>query len=149
MMTQVPRTGITRDQIVPVINSTGGWAAALTDPINVELSLWKTAIDQLLAWKKAPKMDDCGDYPTREIVDSAIDFAHDQIDGEPARAPDSMVPSGAGRIAMEWNNENGTVILEFLELGTASYTRFDRKGKILEKHILKRNPTSRQLELRG
>ncbi len=149
MMAQVPRVGITRDRIVPAINSTGGRAAALTDPINAELNHWKKAIDQLLAWRRAAGADDGEDLPTSEIADSAIDFAYDQIGGVYACAPDSMVPSGAGRIAMEWNNENGTVVLEFVELGTASYTRFDRNGKILEKHVLKRNPTSRQLELRG
>jgi hypothetical protein len=148
-MIQIPGYGITRDQSVPAINSTGGWAAALTSPANAELTLWKKAIDQLLAWRNATETDDGGDIPIPEIADSAIDFAYDQIDGQLTCAPDSIVPSGAGRIAMEWNNENGTVILEFVELGTATYTRFGRNGKILEKHVLKRNPTSRQLELRG
>lgn len=149
MMTEVPRPAITRDQIVPVICSTGESAATLTAPVNGELELWKSAINQLLAWRKAPKEGDSGDAPCSDIVDSAIDFAFDQIEGEYVRAPDSMVPSGAGRIAMEWNGEEGTVILEFVETGTASYTRFGRNGKILESHFLKRNPASRQLELRG
>lgn len=50
---------------------------------------------------------------------------------------------------MEWNNENGTVILEFVEPGTATYTSFDRNGKLLVKHFVKRDPVSRKLELKG
>jgi hypothetical protein len=149
MITELPRTAITRDQIVPVICSTGESAATLTAPVNGELKLWRSAIDQLLAWRNAPKEGDGEDAPRGDVVDSAIGFAFDQLEGASVRAPDSMVPSGAGRIAMEWNAEDGTLILEFVETGTASYTRFDRNGKIMERRLLKRNPTSRQLELRG
>lgn len=104
----------------------------------------------MLAWINMKSGENCGDYPTQEIAETAIDYAMDQINDEHgADAPDSIVPSGGGRIAMEWNERSSTVIVEFVGLGTATYTKFDSAGKIAERRHLQRNPQSRRLELRG
>ncbi len=146
-----PATGITRDITVPVIGATRAGAIAWTSPENIESNLWKKLIDQLLAWRSASEVEAGDELPVREIVDLAIDFASAQIkDGDSVScAPDSMVPSGAGRIAMEWNDENGTRILEFVQPGTAALTTFGRDGRISAKLALKLDPAGRQLERRG
>lgn len=148
MMAGSQISGIARDRTVPAVVSAGASAIALTSLVNAESALWKKAIDQMLAWRNPALADNCGDFPACEIVDTAIDFAMDQFDGGSC-APDSIMPSGAGRIAMEWNNQNATMILEFIGLGSAVLTMFDSSGKIVERRSLERNPKSRKLEPQG
>ena len=84
------------------------------------------------------------DRPDGAILETAIDYACDQIkDQEGAPTPASIVPSGTGRIAMEWNDGPTTVVIEFIALGQATYTRF-KSGKIELKQHLQRNPRSRK-----
>ncbi|MGC8560811.1 MAG: hypothetical protein ACP5O1_09045 [Phycisphaerae bacterium] len=148
MTIQIQGGGIARENAVPANQSCGPSPIARTSPVNEETALWKQAIDQMLAWKNIGGVDNLDDLPKEEIVTTAIDYAVDQI-GSGTCAPDSIVPSGGGRIAMEWNNQNATLILEFVDLGIATRTIFNQSGKIIERHTLKRNPKSRQLELRG
>ena len=53
MLTQ--DTGIARDRIIPVGDTSGSSGIALTQTSNIEVGLWKKAIDQMLAWKKNKK----------------------------------------------------------------------------------------------
>ena len=147
-MMLVQDTGIARDRIIPVGDTSNSSEIALTRPPNREPALWKQAIDQMLAWKKIGSVENCEDYPAQEIADTAIDFAIDQ-NATGISAPDSIVPSGGGRIAMEWNAPSTTIIVEFLGLGIATYTRFDGAGKVAARDTLRRNPQSRRMELQG
>ena len=144
--------GIAREHAFPAINTTGPSLIALSSAIDPETVLWRQAIDQMLHWRsmraKAVVLED--DMPAPEIVDTAIDFAYDQLNSDTgASAPDSVVPSGAGRIAMEWNGGGETQIIEFTGSGVATYTIFNIEGKIAQRGFLQRNPHSRQMELRG
>ncbi len=139
---------ITREDTVPMIGASSSSLIARTSDVNGEHALWKQAIDQMLAWKKAAAVDNLEDLPTNEIVDTAIDYAYEQA-GSSTRAPDSVVPSGGGRIAMEWNDKGETMILEFVDLGIATCTIIKPTGKLVERHQLIRNPRSRKLELQG
>lgn len=49
---------------------------------------------------------------------------------------------------MEWNDAPFTVIVEFVDRGTATRTIFANQ-RITSKVLLVRNPKSRKLELRG
>ena len=146
MLTQ--DTGIARDRIIPVGGTACSAGIALTQPPNREPALWKQAIDQMLEWKTKRSVDNCEDYPTQDVADTAIDFAVDQSDTGTS-APDSIVPSGGGRIAMEWNTPFQTIIVEFIGLGAATYIRFDSAGKVAARDTLRRNPQSRRLQLQG
>ena len=148
MTIQIQGGGIAREDTIPVNQPCGPSPIARTSYVNEEADLWKQAIDRMLTWKSGGGADHPDDPPKAEIITAAIDYACDQSDSG-ISAPDSMVPSGAGRIAMEWNDRNGTTIIEFVDLGTAQFTRFDRGGKVVERHTLRRNPRSRQLELLG
>jgi len=109
--------------------------------------LWCTAIDEMLSWKINSDYFEPEDQPSHDILEAAIDFAYDQIcEGGPA--PASIVPSGNGRIAMEWNEGNSTVVVEFIGLGFANYNVFVGQ-KLTINEQLTRNPLSRKLELRG
>ncbi len=114
---------------------------------NSDVALWKSAYDEMLLWRSSSSPFELEDQPDQAILDTAIDYAVDQIrEGGPA--PSSIIPSGSGRIAMEWNDAPVTVIVEFIDVGTAIHTIF--KGqKIVSRGRLIRNPKSRKLELRG
>ena len=141
-------TGIARDRIIPVGVTSGSPGIALTQTSSIEEGLWKKAIDQMLAWKKIGGVENCEDYPAQDVANTAIDFAIDQS-ATGISAPDSIVPSGGGRIAMEWNTPSETIIVEFIGLGTATYIRFDGAGKVAARDSLRRNPQSRRLQLQG
>ncbi len=147
-MMLIQDNGIARDRIIPAGGTAYAAGIALTRPPNREAALWKQAIDQMLAWKKTRIVENCEDYPAQDVADTAIDFAVDQSDTGTS-APDSIVPSGGGRIAMEWNTPSETIIVEFIGLGTASYIRFDSAGKVAARDTLRRNPQSRRLQLQG
>jgi hypothetical protein len=88
------------------------------------------------------------DRPSDEALDTAIDYAIDQIETPAgADAPDSIIPSGSGRIAMEWNVGGVTISIEFISRGTARYSMF-QGGKLVVYETLVRNPESRELEKR-
>jgi hypothetical protein len=148
MRIQAPRSEIARDHnIIPAVAPTGGQMASLSAPLAVEEQMWSKAIDQLLTWRLESQKQGGDDLPSNQVIDSAIDFAKDMIDGGIAYcAPDSMVPHGGG-IAMEWNPNSGTFILEFSESGIARYTQFNKHGKVVESGHLLRNPSTRQFEL--
>lgn len=150
MITQGQGSGISRESIIRLAECHGPSPIARISSDDYEIGLWKQAVDQMLQWRKSASADRSEDLPSAEIVDAAIDFAMDQIGLKHATsAPDSIVPSGAGRIAMEWNSATSTVILEFVETGGAIHTRFGPNGTVVERNRVQRNPKSRQLELRG
>jgi hypothetical protein len=127
----------------------GTHADALVSSARPDTKLWRHAVDAMLGWRSCPNQFDADDQPDDAILETALDYAVDQIEdelGDPV--PTSIVPSGGGRIAMEWNDGPYTVVIEFVALGLASYTRFNR-GRIESKQQLRRNPKSRKLELRG
>lgn len=112
-------------------------------------TLWREAIDEMLRWVYPAAGLRLEDVPEHDVLSTAIDYAVDQAEeSDAARPPDSIVPSGSGRIAMEWNDGAITLIVEFVKQGVANYTEF-HEGKIYRQGLLVRNPTSRRLELRG
>jgi hypothetical protein len=128
---------------------TGGTSPDALSTTWVDATLWEQIVDQLLRWKSNPDMFEIQDQPDHPVLATAIDYAVDQMRGnEGAAAPGSVISSGNGRIAMEWNDGPLTVTIEFTGLGVAEYTLFDH-GKVHKKSALLRNPRSRQLELRG
>ncbi|MBV8781243.1 MAG: hypothetical protein JO353_07585 [Phycisphaerae bacterium] len=122
---------------------------ALLTSASSDAAMWRCAIDQILAWRSTSEQIDLDDRPDADVLEAAIDFAVDQIEAcDGVVAPNSIVLSGSGRIAMEWNEESLTSIIEFVGRGTAVHTQFNR-GKVILKQFLDRNPISRHLELRG
>jgi len=138
------------DRIVRV-GFTGGTPAEalLSSPRLDAKKHWASAIDEMLRWKSAPTEFNVEDRPTDEVLETAIDYAVDQSeDPNGASPPSSIIPSGARRIAMEWNDGDVTLIVEFIALGRAARTIFIG-GKVADKRILARNPSSRKMEIRG
>jgi len=128
---------------------TGTPPQALISPASPDIQWWKQAIDQMLSWKTSSGHLESEDQPDDEILSTAIDYAVDQVETKTDQpAPNSVIPSGSGRIAMEWNDGLRTVVVEFIALGIATYTEFDR-NKLVRSHKLVRNPKSRHLESRG
>jgi len=140
-------SNIVWDQTRKSADAGGASAETLTTSAERDTDHWRQAIDEMLRWRSTPEWFEPADRPDEEVLDTAIDYAMDQI-GEPGGepAPSSILPSGAGRIAMEWNHGPYTVILEFVRRGTALYTKFDC-GRVTGKYLLARNPASRKLEL--
>jgi hypothetical protein len=146
---QEQEAGIIRDATLRSIGAGGTPADALASSARPDAKLWKHAVDEMLGWTSRRGQFDADDEPDRAILETAIDYAVDQIEckeGDPA--PASSIPSGSGRIAMEWNEGPITVIIEFIALGRASYTTFNC-GRMESKRYLERNPKSRKLELRA
>jgi hypothetical protein len=133
----------------PASQSSGVSAKATTAALRPDADLWRQAIDEMLGWMSPAGDLDSQDLPQGEILATAIDYAVDQaIDPNGAPPPDSIIPTGSGRIAMEWNDGPRTVIVEFAGRGEAEYIEM-RSGAMLDRRKLARNPKSRQLELRG
>jgi len=141
--------GIIRDDTIRSVSVGGTPADALVSSVRPDVKHWQHAIDEMLRWKSCPGQFGVDDQPEEAVLDTAIDYAVDQIeDAQGYPAPSSIIPSGSGRIAMEWNDGSFTVIIEFVALGRAIYTRFNH-GKVEERRELNRNPKSRKLEMRG
>lgn len=146
---QTYATDITRDRARLRIDTGGSNADALVSSSRPDVALWRQAIDQMLGWRSAAADLAAEDKPDDDVLDTAIDYAVDQIENiSGAAAPSSIIPSGSGRIAMEWNDGSITFIIEFVALGTANLIEF-RAGKVIRRSTLRRNPKSRQLELWG
>ncbi|MBI1374287.1 MAG: hypothetical protein GC159_16345 [Phycisphaera sp.] len=153
---QDSNTGILRDKVFESGDTAGTPADALASSVRQDTIIcqqkandWQQAVDVLLGWKSSPDQFDPEDRPDAAILDTAIDYAFDQSrfeDGDVA--PDSIIPSGSGRVAMEWNDGQETVIIDFVGRGVARYTLF-KQGRVQAKLVLRRNPESRQLELQG
>jgi hypothetical protein len=143
---QIHDTGITRDNSSKYDTATGGTPTNALFA-NDDIAAWKSACDEMLLWRSLSSPFEPEDQPDQAILNTAIDYAVDQIrEGGPA--PSSIIPSGSGRIAMEWNDAPITVIVEFIDVGTAIHTIFNEQ-KVVSRGILIRNPKSRKLELRG
>lgn len=140
-------TNIVRDKTQDYVTSCGFVEDGIASDWHSREGLWKQAIDEMLAWRAGSELFEPDDVPDQEILDTAIDYAMDQI-RERGPVPSSIIPSGSGRIAMEWNDRDSTVVIEFVALGVATYTLFDC-GKRRHKLYLFRDPASRKLELRG
>lgn len=139
--------GITRDVTFKYATICGNDTADIMSFDQKDGSLWKQAIDEMLRWKGSDDLFEPEDRPTAEILDTAIDYAMDQIkEGGPV--PASIIPSGSGRVAMEWNDKLVTIVVEFTGLGIATYARFEH-GRLVARSTLRRNPQSRKMELRG
>lgn len=139
---------ITRTETVQYIVTRGTPADALAPREVVEDEmLWKEIIEAMLSWRLDFSRFDPEDRPDGEILDTAIDYACDEIrSGAPA--PSSVVPSGSGRVAFEWNAGDNTVIVEFVDRGVAMLTQF--VGDLVESNVrLKRDPLTRKLEIEG
>ena len=146
---QVGQHGITRDQTEQIAATFGTPADALASrqTHRAPEDSWRSAIDEMLRWLSNSEDFELEDRPDGDVLEAAIDFACDQLaEGQPA--PSSIIPSGSGRIAMEWNDGRATAIVEFLCLGHAHLTLL-HQGKVTNKQVFTRNPKSRKLELRG
>ncbi len=140
-------TQIIRNEEVRVDTTSGTPAGAFASFRSEDGRLWRQAIDEMLGWRSTPEQFPPEDRPDQDIIITAIDYACDKVeDGGPV--PESIVPSGSGRIAMEWNAGTTTVIVEFIGLGVATLTRFEGQ-RVVVKTVLYRNPKSRKLEQRG
>jgi hypothetical protein len=142
---QYPGTELMFNAAQNDIATRGTSSDALSSYRRGDRDAWTHAIDEMLRWKAAPDQFDASDQPNDAILETAIDYAVDQRD-ENGPAPDSIVLSGSGRIAMEWNDDSATVVVEFVGLGAATYSRFMGQ-QLQEGGRLTRNPRSRKLEL--
>ena len=142
-------TQITRERTIPAVTSRVARADTLASAVGSDTTLWKQAIDHMLGWMSSPHQFEPEDQPSAEILQAAIDFAVDHRDSaEGASAPNSIVPSGSGRIAMQWDHDRGTLVIEFVGPGSAFLTSFDQNGKVERRLPLQRDPRSRRLEAR-
>lgn len=112
--------------------------------------LWKDACEHLLTWRSNPETFDSEDRPAIEILDTAIDYAVDQLQNAGKKsqigaAPTVIIPSGDGKVAFEWHHLKGAMVIEFVGRGRAKYTVFVG-GRVVDKGLLERNPQTRQLE---
>lgn len=118
----------------------------VSDQQKNEAEHWDDAIDQILKFRTEPSCFEQDDMPGDEIFSTAIDFAVDHKDFG-TRAPSWIVPSGAGRITFEWHIGNHKFLLEFVGEGVAEYVEMSN-GKVVNRSIMRRNPSSRKLELK-
>lgn len=145
---QVASVTCTEVEDVPYSVTGGAPTNALTSRQDDEdQTVWKEIVDTMLAWHSDAGKFDPADQPDKDILDTAFDYAVDQITGGGA-APSNVVPSGSGRIAFEWNAGDRTDIVEFIAQGVATLTRF-QGGRVVETGRLIRNPRSRKLEIEG
>jgi len=136
----------TADIFSPFTKTRGAPRTSLASPDSgASAELWGDAVERMLAWRSNPERFEPDDAPTLDVLDTAIDYAIDELDRS-GPAPTSIVPSGDGRVAFEWYDQGSTMIVEFVGRGRARYTRIDA-GKVVEKGVLVRNPRSRKLEL--
>ena len=86
------------------------------------------------------------DAPSSACIQSAIDLVFDSR--ENASVPTSIALTGDGGVGFEWRLGDEIVTIEIVASGLAEFTRF-RKGQVVKEALLKRNPRTRRLELRG
>lgn len=109
---------------------------------------WQSAIDNLLAWHHDnPTTAD--DTQARVCIESAIDFACDVRDVcDQMSVPTSVAMTDDGHVSFEWQYGDEIVTIEIVGRGLVELTRF-RRGRVVQEAMLKRNPETRRLELRG
>jgi len=156
MSTAVRQSGAaTRSVSRPYVDTGGTTGSALVvGPLGpTREDLWRDAIDCMLRWSNSPEIFSPIDQPDSAVLESAIDLAFDLWDPEEKHAPEmrwvaptSIVPSGDGRIAFEWNAGNETIIIEITGEGSANATVF-LGGKVVDHGPLRRNPLTRKLEM--
>jgi hypothetical protein len=130
---------------VPAVG-VGGSAVVLSHQANAEHGPWFEAIAEMRRWRAQPEQFEAEDRPDALVLTTALDYAVSQnelAEGDPA--PHSIVVSGGGRIAMEWNDGPLTVIIEFTGPGAACYERF-KSGKLECSGLLHQNPQNHALE---
>lgn len=99
-----------------------------------ELAEWRSAVSEMTEWKAEPIRFDEGNRMDEGALDTAIEYAIRQLRSSKVEvAPDSIVPSGFGRLTMEWNDLKRTVTMEFLAKGKAEITEFSG-GKIVHRY---------------
>lgn len=102
---------------------------------------WSDIRDTLLKWLSDPLMleDDGIDAPTKHLIKSAIDFAHDFRNVAP---PTSVGPTPEGGISFEWRRASDIQIVEIVNVGKAERTVISG-GTVLLSEELERTPPSR------
>ena len=134
-------------RVVPYSQTRGATADGLaTGPRNVDAALWEEVNDTLLSWLGGSSSLEEEDQPSREILESALDFTDDlRSEGQPA--PSFVVPSRDGLIAFEWHYGGGRIeIVEVIKRGTFLYTQFTN-NKVTKRVELTRNPLTRKMQL--
>ncbi len=106
---------------------------------------WNAAVDRLLGWLPQGAAG-AADAPSAACIQSAIDLVVDSR--ENASVPTSIALTGDGGVGFEWRLGDEIVTIEIVASGLAEFTRF-RNGRVVQEALLKRNPRTRRLELRG
>lgn len=105
---------------------------------------WGLATKEMKSWSTDVADPHDPDRFRPDVLETALAYAEGQK-GDPA--PDSIVPSGNGCITMEWTNEEGTRLLEFVDAGSAIFTEIVA-GTLRQRLPLAWNPQTRSLQLR-
>jgi len=138
-------------QISPMVwcrhGTTGASPASLVTSPVARRPDWTPVIDELLRWQsQGNDLFDTDDIPSEESLETAIDWACDcQEDDQPI--PQSITPSGNGRVTFQWLGGTRVVTIEVCGAGAAEWTEFDRGRLILQKPI-ERTPITRRAQLR-
>lgn len=106
---------------------------------------WSAIVDGLLGWL-SENATGGADAPSTASIESAIDLAVDSQ--ENTSVPTSIALTGDGGVGFEWQMGDEIVTIEIVASGLAEFTRF-RNGRVVQEALLKRNPRTRRLELRG
>lgn len=129
--------------------ATTGVATEVTFRDNEARSLaqerWNAIVDTLLAWLGQSGAGG-SDIPSRASIESAIDLAVDAQKN--FTVPTSIALTGDGGVGFEWQQGDEIVTIEIVASGLAEFTRF-RNGRVVQEALLRRNPKTRSLELRG
>lgn len=105
---------------------------------------WSKNLDLLLSWLAHPDvllLYDEIDPVDPEIIQSAIDFAHDHWESN-GPLPTTIGPSIDGHIAFEWQHDRGVDEVEIIGEGRAIFTRII-DGHVLGEFEVFRDPSNR------
>ena len=95
---------------------------------------WGDVCDTLLKWRANPLMleDDGVDAPTKNVIDSALDFSRDfglpKVNSsrypavDPIPVPTSVAPTPDGGISFEWRRADDLEIVEIVRVDEAEHT---------------------------
>jgi hypothetical protein len=106
---------------------------------------WSAIVDTLLRWL-VQDASQAADAPSSACIQSAIDLVIDSQ--ENSSVPTSIALTGDGGVGFEWRMGDEIITIEVVASGLAEFTRF-RKGRVIQEALLKRNPRTRRLEMRG
>lgn len=122
--------------ISAMVYTTGEIASPLTGNDD-DSQRWERIVDhQLIEWGWNPSAlsDDGIDPPSRDVIQRAIQLAHDLRDGG-IRAPDRVVPDPNGGIVFELRRGDICELIHIWDDGTMEYRRF-QGTRLVERQLL-------------